>query len=78
MAALSNIFSMMQMQNTDYQNAQTISTQMQATNQTQQMQRWQILQDTQTKIFSIQQDVTQNKAQAQDKAFKKWDEYVRG
>lgn len=74
---LSNVFSMMQMQNNDFQNAQTIATQMQSDNQKQQMERWKILQDTQTQIFSIQQDVTANKAQTQDKAYKKWDEYIR-
>jgi hypothetical protein len=75
--ALSNGFALQQLQNTDYQNAMTVATQMQANNQVQQMQRWQILQDTQTKIFEIQQSVTQNKAQTQDKAYKKWDEYVQ-
>ena len=75
--ALSNIFAMTQMQNNDFQNALTISTQMQADNQKQQMQRWKILQDTQTKIFEIQQDVTVNKARTQDKMFNKWDEYIR-
>lgn len=74
---LSNVSAMMQMQNNDFQNAQTINTQMQSDNQKQQMSRWKILQDTQTKIFEIQQDVTQNKASTQDKAFKKWDEYIR-
>lgn len=42
------------------------------------MERWKILQDTQTKIFEIQQDVTVNKARTQDRAYKKWDEYIRG
>ncbi|MBM3461346.1 MAG: hypothetical protein FJX76_04520 [Armatimonadetes bacterium] len=75
--AISNIFAMTQMQNNDFQNAMTISTQMQADAQKQQMQRWKILQDTQTKIFEIQQDVTVNKARTQDKMFNKWDEYIR-
>lgn len=74
---LTNIFSLQQMTNTDFQNAQTITTQMEAENQKQQMERWKILQDTQTKIFEIQQDVTTYKAQMQDKAYKKWDEYIR-
>ena len=56
-----------QMQNNQFQNAQTIYTQIQADNQKQAMQRWKILQDTQTKIFEIQQDVTTNKAKTQDK-----------
>jgi|GEM_PF-2190382 len=45
--------------------------------QKEQLKRWQILQDTQKKIFQIQQDVTTNKAKSQQKAFSKWDEYIR-
>jgi hypothetical protein len=74
---LSNIFSMTQLQQNDYNNAQTIAIQMQADAQKQQMERWKILQDTQTKIFEIQQDVTVNKAKTTDKMFNKWDEYIR-
>ena len=75
---LSNAASMAQMAASDLQNAQTIYTQMQADAQKQEMSRWKILQDTQTKIFEIQQDVTVNKAKTQDKMFNKWDEYIRG
>ena len=75
--ALSNMMAAAQMAANDFQNAQTIATQIQADAQKQQMERWKILQDTQTKIFEIQQDVTANKAQTQDKAYKKWDEYIR-
>ena len=39
-------------------------------NQQPDAERWKILQDTQTKIFEIQQDVTVNKAKAQDKPMK--------
>jgi PIN domain nuclease of toxin-antitoxin system len=42
-----------------------------------QMERWQILQDLQTKIFEIQQNVTAQQAVTQDKMFKKWDEYIK-
>ena len=77
MLGLSNVFAITQMQQNDYQNAQTIAIQMQSDAQKQQMSRWKILQDTQTKIFEIQQDVTVNKAKTQDKMFQKWDEYVR-
>lgn len=66
------------MNEVDYQKAQTILTQMQADNQKQQMQRWQIQQDAQTRIFQIQQGVTQNRAQTQVRSYKKWDEYIRG
>lgn len=43
----------------------------------QQDERWRIQSDMQTKIFAITQDVCQNKAQTKDKAFRKWDEYIR-
>ena len=74
---LTQTMSAMQMQNNDYQNAMTIQAQVAADNQKQQMERWKILQDTQTKIFEIQQDVTANKAKTQDKAFQQWDQYIR-
>ena len=43
----------------------------------QQMQRWKIMQDTQTKIFEITQDVTINKAKTADKMFNQVDSYIR-
>ena len=70
--------SMFSMSVNDQQNAMTIYTQTMAETQKSQMRRWQILEDTQTKIFEIQQDVTVNKAKTQDKLFNKWDEYIRG
>lgn len=72
-----NAMSQFQMFMTDFQQAQTIQTQIAADAQKQQMERWKILQDTQTKVFEIQQDVTVNKAKTQDKMFNKWDEYIR-
>ncbi|MBQ7569048.1 hypothetical protein IJT17_09655 [bacterium] len=77
MAGQSIVFSIGQMQMTDYQNAQTISVQIAANAQKSEMERWKILQDTQTKCFEIQQDVTVNQAKTQDKMFGKWDEYIR-
>ena len=74
---LANASAMAQMINSDYQQAMTIASQMMADNQKQQMERWKIMMDTQTKIFEIQQDVTVNKAKTQDKMFGKWDEYIR-
>jgi hypothetical protein len=56
---------------------QELSTEMQAQNQVEQMKRWQILRDTQQKIFEIQQQVTLNKSRGQDKTYKKWDEYLQ-
>ena len=78
MGIWSTAASIAQMQANDFQNAQTIYTSMQADAQKNQMNRWKILQDTQTKIFEIQQDVTVNRAKTQDKMFGKWDEYIRG
>ncbi|MCE1245109.1 MAG: hypothetical protein LWY06_10135 [Firmicutes bacterium] len=77
MTGMANAASVTQMIQSDYQQAQTVQTEIMADNQKQQMRRWQIQQDTQTKIFEIQQDVTVNKAKTQDKMFQKWDEYVR-
>lgn len=57
--------------------AQSIQQQINEDAQKEQMERWKIQQDQQTKIFETQQDVTQNKAQTQDKAYKKWDEYIK-
>lgn len=78
MTGISTIFSVGQMQMTDYQNAQTISAEIASNAQKQEMQRWRILQNTQTKIFEIQQEVTVNRAKTQDKMFNKWDDYIRG
>lgn len=77
MGILSSAASVAQMAASDAQNAQTIYTQMQASAQKNEMERWKILQDTQTKIFEIQQEVTVNRAKVQDKMFGKWDEYIR-
>jgi hypothetical protein len=78
MLGAANSAAQMQMFLSDFQQAQTIQTQIMADAQKQQMERWKILQDTQTKIFEIQQDVTVNKAKTQDKMFDKWDDYIRG
>ena len=51
--------------------------QFQSETQKQQMERWKIIQDTQTKIFEIMPDVTNNRSKTQDKMFNKWDEYIR-
>jgi len=77
MLGQANSVAQFQMFMSDYQQAQTIQTQIGADAQKQQMERWKILQDTQTKVFEIQQDVTVNKAKTQDKMFNKWDEYIR-
>jgi len=43
----------------------------------QQMLRWQILQDTQKKIFEIQQEVTARASASKDDKFKAWDKFVQ-
>ncbi|MBQ7528537.1 hypothetical protein IJT10_01350 [bacterium] len=77
LSSLSSAASAYQMVATDMQNAQTIETQIQATAQKSEMERWKIMNDTQTKIFEIQQDVTLNRAKSQDKLYNKWDDYIR-
>jgi hypothetical protein len=57
--------------------AQSIQDQLAQDQQKAQMERWKIQQDEQTKIFETEQDVTANKAQTQDKAYKKWDDYIK-
>jgi hypothetical protein len=41
------------------------------------MLRWQILQDTQKKIFEIQQEVTARASASNDDKFKAWDKYIQ-
>lgn len=77
MTGMANAATMTQMQNSDRNQAETIGTEMMADNQKQQARRWQIMQETQNKIFEIQQEVTVNKAKTGDKAFQKWNEYIR-
>ena len=77
MTGMANAATQQQMQASDQNQAQTVQTEMQADNQKQEMRRWQIMQDVQTKKFEIQQDVTVNKAKTGDKMFGKWDEYIR-
>lgn len=57
--------------------ATTILTPEQAERQKEQMKRWQILLETQQKMFAIEQEVTTNRTAAQDKTYKRWDEYLR-
>jgi hypothetical protein len=73
-----NIAALFQMQVTDMQQAQTIFAQVAADAQKARADRWKIMQDTQTKIFEITQDVTVNKAKTADKAFNAMDGYIRG
>lgn len=76
----SNNQQILQMQNaqTDAQQAQTIQNQMQSDMQKQHSERWKMMQDTQTKIFEIQQDVYINRAKTADKATQIFDGYIKG
>ncbi len=66
-----------QLINADAAEAQKIYTQISADAARQQLDRWKILQDLQTKIFNITQDVTINRSRKMDDAYKRWDEYIR-
>ena len=77
MIGQANSVAQFQMFMSDYQQAQTIQANTAMEAQKQQMERWKIMQDTQTKIFEIQQEVTVNRAKTQDKMFNKWDDYIK-
>ncbi|MBQ7529009.1 hypothetical protein IJT10_03790 [bacterium] len=66
-----------QLQNQTQQQLMNINTEMQSTAQKGEMQRFQIMYDTQTKVMEMQQDMTLNRAKSQDKMFGKWDEFVK-
>ena len=74
---MSNMAAQGQMMNNDMQNCQTIQTQEMADAQTQNAKRNQILMDTQTKIFEIQQDSSVNKAKVAAKGADNWVQYIR-
>lgn len=61
----------------DQKQAQSIMSQISADAQKQAAERWKIMEDTQTKIFEIQNDVTVNKSKSSDKAGQRWGDYVR-
>ena len=56
---------------------QSIEEQLAADAKKREMERWKILQETQTKIHEIQQDVTVNKAKTADKAWDNWQDFIR-
>ncbi len=57
--------------------ATQFQSEMQAEAQKQQMERWKILQETQTKVFEIQRDITVNRSKTSEKLYQKWDQYIR-
>jgi hypothetical protein len=74
---LEKIFRDQQLSNADETKAQEIYTKITADAAKNQMDRWKILQDLQTKIFHITQDVTISRPRDMDDAYKRWDEYIR-
>jgi TIR domain len=68
--ALGDVFRRMQ---EDKENFEKLSPAEQKTR----MERWKKLQDTQTEIFSIRQEITASKAKAQDKNYTGWDKYIK-
>lgn len=74
----SSVLTMAQLQATDQMQSEQVAMQIAVERQKHEWTKWKILQDTQTKIFEIQQDVTLNRAKTQDKLFNKWDDYIKG
>ena len=58
-------------------NAQQTQASMAAEETKSQWNVWKIQQDTQNKVYEIQQTVTVDKAKTQDKMFNKWDEAIK-
>ncbi len=68
--------SLYQMQATDMQQAQTIYTQIAADAKKNQLNRWQIMRNVQTKAFEITQSVTINKMKAAQKVFQQFNQVI--
>lgn len=62
----------------DIQHEQSVRTTIAANKQEEEMKRWKVLQDTQTKASERQQDVTVNQKKTKEKMFDHWQEYIRG
>ena len=73
---LANQQAVFQQQQSDFQQAQTIQTQIQAEAKKSETQRWQIMSELQTKIHSITAEVTINKAKSADKLMQKMTQYI--
>ena len=54
-----------------------LTRQIAADSQKQQIERWKILHDTDTKIREIMEDVTPNRSLVNNRMFKKWSDYIR-
>lgn len=57
--------------------AQKLNTQIHFEEEKDSYNRWKTKQDTQDKIFEIQQGISVNQAKTEDKAFDKWSDYIR-
>ena len=77
MGDMSMTIAMTQMQVTDYQNMMTVMTQMYASDQVNQLNRWKIMQDAQMKSFEINQTVTVDSAKKAKDMAKQWDGYIK-
>jgi len=55
----------------------TLQEQMSHDIQRQELERWKILRDTQTKIFELQQDLTTHRARTGDLARRAFEEFIR-
>ncbi len=74
--ALADLAAEMSMANTDFQQLATEEVQLSAQAQGAQMQRWQIMQNQQTKIFPTQQQLQVQ--QSQNLQYQKWNQMIRG
>ena len=75
--SLSSSYMMLQFQNNDQIKAEETLLAMQAESEKAEWNKWKIIQDTQNKIYEIQQTVAVDQAKTQDKMFNKWDEYIK-
>lgn len=75
---LANQMAIQQQAASDFQQAQTIQTQIKAEAKKSETQRWQIMSELQTKIHSITAEVTINKAKSADKLMQKMTAYISG
>ena len=75
--SLSSPMSLFQLQQTDQLQNENVAVQMHAEKVRNDHKIWQILEDLQTDIFKIQQEVCLNRAKVGDKMMDKWDEYFK-
>ena len=74
---LSTAYMTAQMANNNQIKADETLLAMQAESEKAEWNKWKLIQDTQNKIYEIQQGVAVDQAKTQDKMFNKWDEYIK-